>query len=190
MSYFFAESEPTDDPQYLEWVEAVITGVHEALKTDLFFVVKIDNWFGKRWLGFSGKVLGAFGVGKKKLTLPPFIPARVVSQHRFGQAGTDPGRQNQLHVRQLSSQNLQRYTEIVLKDASAFWYSGGSASNGRASFMAYVSTPDGHWPWYVSLRRKETWQVVECIGIGIQELDAFIRRGIEELREAEEGTER
>lgn len=171
--------EPTDDPQYLEWVEAVITGVDEALKTDLFFVVKIDNWFGKRWLGFSGKTLGALGFRKEKLTLPPFVPARVVSQHRFWQAGTDPGRRKRLHVWQRSGENLQRYTEIVLKGASAFWYSGRSASNGRASFMAYVSTPNGHWPWYVSLRRKETWQVVECIGIGIQELDAFICRGIE-----------
>lgn len=185
MPYYYTKSEPTDDPQYLEWVDAVITGVDQTLETDLFFVVKIDNWFGKRWLGFSGKALGALGVFKKKLTLPPFIPARVVSQHRFWQAGTDPGRKKRLHVWQLSAQNLQRYTEIVLKDASAYWYSGRSASNDRASFMAYVSTPNGHWPWYVSLRRKETWQVVECIGIGIQELDAFISRGIEELREAE-----
>jgi hypothetical protein len=179
MSYYYTKSEPTDDPQYLEWVEAVITGVDEALKTDLFFVVKIDNWFGKGWLGFSGKTLGALGFRKEKLTLPPFIPARVVSQHRFGQAGTDPGHRKRLHIWQRSGENLQRYTEIVLKGASAYWYSGRSASNGRASFMAYVSTPKGHWPWYVSLRCKETWQVVECIGIGIQELDAFIYRGNE-----------
>jgi hypothetical protein len=47
--------------------------------------------------------------------------------------------------------------------------------------MAYVSTPDGHWPWYVSLRRGETWRVVESVGIGVPELETFTRRGIEEL---------
>lgn len=179
MSYLYTNSDPTDDLKFVQWVETVITGVDEALKTDLFFVVKIDNWFGKRWLGFSGKTLGALGFRKDKLTLPPFIPTRVVSQHRFWQAGTDPGRRKRLHVWQRSGENLQRYTDIVLKDASAFWYSGCSAPNGRASFMAYVSTPNGHWPWYVSLRRKQTWQVVECIGIGKQELDEFIWRGFE-----------
>ena len=141
MSYYFTKSEPTEDPQYLEWFEAVITGVDEALKTDLFFVVKIDNWFGEAMAWLLGKTLGALGFRKEKLTLPPFVPARVVSQHRFWQAGTDPGRRKRLHVWQRSGENLQRYTEIVLKGASAFWYSGRPASNGQASFMAYVSTP-------------------------------------------------
>ena len=84
---------------------------------------------------------------------------------------------------QRSGENLQRYTEVLLPGAHAFWYSGRSASNDRASFMAYVSTPDGHWPWYVSLQRKKKWRVVDCVGIGIPELETFIRRGIEQLRE-------
>ena len=72
--------------RYLDWVEAAVVGVEEAIKTDQAFLVKIDNWFGKRWLGFSGKALGALGVRKEKLTLPPFIPSRLVSQRRFWNA--------------------------------------------------------------------------------------------------------
>src|SRR5262249_54069328 len=138
------------------------------------------NWFGKRWLGFSGKALGALGVRKKKLTLPPFNPSRVVSQRRFIESGTPAGRRKQLHVWQRSGENLQRYTEVVLQGAHAFWYSGRSASNARGSFMAYLSTPEGYWPWYVSLRRDEKWRVVDCIGIGIRELETFTRRPVDE----------
>jgi hypothetical protein len=70
----YTKSEATDDPEYLDWVEATVVGVEEAIKTEQTYVVKIDNWFGKRWLGFSGKALGALGVRKKKLTLPPSSP--------------------------------------------------------------------------------------------------------------------
>jgi len=180
----YTESEETDDPRYLDWVEAIVAGLDEAIKADKVFIVKIDNWFGQRWLGFSGKSLGVLRICKRKLTLPPFIPSRVVSQRRFCEAGTPPERHKPLHLWQGSWENLQRYTEVVLQGSHAFWYSGRSASNDRASFMAYVSTPDGHWPWYVSLQRKESWRVVESIGIGAAELEEFTRRGIALLNEA------
>ena len=181
----YTQPESTDDPGYLDWVEAIVVGVEEAVTTEQTYIVKIDNWFGKRWLGFSGRALGAVGVRKEKLTLPPFIPSRVISQRRFFAAGTPSGRRQRLHVWQRSGENLQRYTEVVLQGSHAFWYSGRSASNDRGSFMAYVATPEGHWPWYVGLRREKGWQVVDCIGIGIPELEAFARRGIEQLREAD-----
>ena len=183
----YTKSEATDDDEYLDWVEAAMVGVEEAFKTDQTYVVKIDNWFGKRWLGFSGKSLGALGVRKEKLTLPPFVPSRVISQRRFFETGTDPGRRKRLHVWQRSGENLQRYADVVLPGAHAFWYSGRSASNDRASFMAYLSTPDGHWPWYVGLQRQEKWRVVECVGIGIRELETFTHGGVELLREADRG---
>jgi hypothetical protein len=184
--WFDTQTQVTDDLGYLDWVEATIIGVEEAIKTDQTYVVKIDNWFGKRWLGFSGKALGVLGVRKEKLTLPPFIPSRVVSQRRFFEAGTPLGRRKRLHVWQRSGENLQRYTEVVLQGSHAFWYSGRSASNDRGSFMAYVATPAGYWPWYVSLLREEKWRVVECIGIGTRELENFTGRGIKQLREAAE----
>jgi len=179
----YTRPEETDDPGYLDWVEATVVGVEEAIHTTRTYVVKIDNWFGKRWLGFSGKALGALGVRKNRLTLPPFIPSRVVSQRRFFEGDAPPGHRKRLHVWQRSGENLQRNTEIILHGSNAFWYSGRTASNDRGSFMAYVSTPDGHWPWYVSLRRDGTWRVVDCVGIGVPELETFTRRGIEGLRE-------
>lgn len=162
-----------------------MVGVDVSIDTKQTYVMKIDNWFGKRWLGFSGKALGVLGVRNEKLTLPPFIPSRVVSQRRLFERDAPLGRRKRLHVWQRSGENLQRYTETILHGSNAFWYSGRTASNDRGSFMAYVSTPDGHWPWYVHLRRDDRWRVVECVGIGVPELETFTRRGIEELREAE-----
>lgn len=171
----YAKPGPDDDWHYVEWVEAVVAGVVRSTDSERWFVVKIDNWFGKRWLGFSGKTVGALGVRKEKLTLPPFIPSRVVSQYQYRRAGTHPGRHPGLHVYQPSGENLHRYLDVVVQNGSVFWYSGRSASNDRASFMAYVSTPDGHWPWYVGLQRAPTWRIVEAVGIGIPELESFAR---------------
>jgi hypothetical protein len=56
----YAKPEATDDPGYLDRVEATVVGVEEANNTKQTYVVKIDNWFGQRWLGLSGKALFAF----------------------------------------------------------------------------------------------------------------------------------
>ena len=167
----YTKAEALDDPEFLAWVERVIAGVETRFETDQCYVVKIDNWFGQRWLGFSGKSLGAFGWCNARLTLPPFVPSRVVSQSRFLWEGARPGPQQRLHLWQRSSENFHRYADILVREASAFWYSGATKENNRASFMAYVLTPEGHWPWYIGLRKKELWHVVEALGISRSELD-------------------
>ena len=85
-----------------------VEGVEETVDTDHTFVVKIDHWFGKRWLGFSGKAIGKLGVRKRKLTLPPFIPSRVMSVRRFTATGKAAGRFPRIHRWQRSGDNLQR----------------------------------------------------------------------------------
>ena len=178
MTLHYTILEPTDDARFLNWVESVVVGVEERFRMDHAYIVKIDNWFGKGWLGFSGHALGVLGIHKLKLTLPPFVPARVVSQHRFSYsvaAESQPHRP--LHVRQMSGQNLQRYVDVVVHDSNVFWYSGDTATKDRASFMAYVTTPDGSWPWYVGLRRADEWRVVETRGIPQYELEELSRVG-------------
>ena len=160
-----------DDFGYLEWVNSTITGIARTTDENRWFVVKIDNSFGQRWLGFSGKALGALGIRSDKLTLPPFIPSRVVSQYRFWRRGTNPGRHPGLHIYQRSGDNLQRRVETLAPRSNIFWYSGASARNARASFMAYVWTPDGYWPWYVGLHRTANWNVATCVAMSVQELD-------------------
>jgi hypothetical protein len=167
----YTNAEARDDPEFLAWVEGVIAGFESQFQTDQSYVVKIDNWFGQRWLGFSGKAVGALGVRKARLTLPPFVPSRVLSQRRFSSKAPRSKSRQQLHVWQRSGDNFQRYADIVVHDASVFWYSGATKGNGRGSFMAYVLTPEGHWPLYVGLRKSESWQVAEALGVSKRELE-------------------
>ena len=173
MKLRYTEPDAGDDFEYLAWVEHLIKGVDRCIESDRLFVVKIDGWFGQRWLGFSGKALGALGICKKKLILPPFIPSRVVSQYMWSLRDRNRGRQPRLHVYQRSGENLHRYLDVMVPGDNLFWYCGGSARNDRACFMAYVWTPDGHWPWYVGLQRAQTWRIVKSVGIQRPELDAL-----------------
>ena len=52
----YTETEALDDPEFLSWVERIIAGVEARFETDQCYVVKIDNWFGQRWLGFWARV--------------------------------------------------------------------------------------------------------------------------------------
>jgi hypothetical protein len=105
---------PSGKPDF----NGMVRGVREFACVARFRVVLRSTWPMKEptWRGAI------------RWTLPPFVPSRVVSQRRFFEEGTHPGRRKRLHLWQRSGENLQRYTEIVLPGAHAFWYSGRSAS--------------------------------------------------------------
>ncbi len=163
-----------DSVEFMSRVEAVSAGLcRMSCPTDLI-IVRIDNWFGPRWLKFSGKFIGLLGIWKKQLTLPPFTPARVVWQRsaRLGRAGTYELTRSEpsLHVAQRSSDNFQRLVSEVPGLPVLVWFSGGSAANERGSLMAYVPNDAGWWTWYVELVDRDGWIVERRKGISSQEL--------------------
>ena len=54
-----------DDAEFVVLVQRLIHGVVATSKSKDYCVVRIDNWFGERWLNFSGKTLGALGCPQK-----------------------------------------------------------------------------------------------------------------------------
>jgi len=75
-----------DAPQFISAVEQVANGILRRHLPKTFFLIKIDNWFGSKWLGFSGKTMGAIGVWNKPYERDPKglrIPPFVISQRRF-----------------------------------------------------------------------------------------------------------
>jgi hypothetical protein len=163
----------SDDGVFLALVRSLVSGVLDSGRSKHVFVIKIDSWFGKRWLGFSGKSCGKLGIRKTRLTLPPFVPSRVVSQFEWTRPGAPAQRSQHLHIWQPGGANLGRYLESVVPDSSIIWFSGQSAESDRASVMAYVAAPDGHWAWYLGFQRTRTWRIVERAGIsaeGVREL--------------------
>jgi hypothetical protein len=51
-----------DADAFVSVVDGVVDGIARAHRPVEVVVVKIDNWFGDKWLKFSGKVFGALGV--------------------------------------------------------------------------------------------------------------------------------
>jgi len=79
-----------DAPDFVKQVEQVVNGIIHRHSPEIVVLLKIDNWFGSNWLGFSGKLLGALGIWSEpynqsadNIRIPPFVPSRVVSQRRF-----------------------------------------------------------------------------------------------------------
>jgi hypothetical protein len=81
---------PNDDPQFVELVKCIISGLVSDDFPEQIFVMKIDNWFDHKWMKFSG--IGSVGFfwgmnapdtaldefRQDKVTFPPFNPNRVI----------------------------------------------------------------------------------------------------------------
>jgi len=169
----------TDDSDYIEKVRALVLGAVVWCKPQEVYITKIDHWFGERWLAFSGKALGAIGVRLKKLTLPPFVPSRVVNsvymkrnEDKGAYRASEPPRMH-LHRWQPSTKNFQRRVDEIAPEGAFFWYTGATAREGRGALMAYLPVGGEHWPWYIEYARQSEWERIRVIGVSAQELVSF-----------------
>src|SRR5947207_627257 len=120
--------EPTerDDAQYVELVSLMLNSLIQVETPQEVYIIQIDHWFDHKWKRFSGKVLGALGVWKSTVTLPPFDPGRVISQQYY--RAKDPSTliydleiAKPLHLDQWAAHNLQRYVKHVSKSGLFLW---------------------------------------------------------------------
>jgi hypothetical protein len=157
-----------DSPEFIAEVRACVNGVLCINSPAELIIINIDNWFGQRWLHFAGKALGAVGVWRddERLTVPPFVPRRVRSEHRFL-----PPRyervfaSNPIHIPAESQHALRRRISQIAPGASFVWYSGGSKRSGRGAIMAYLYSEESYWTWYVELTESKIWCVTTAKGI-------------------------
>lgn len=176
------EAQSDDSPEFVSAVEQTTRGIFHQVGPSTLLLMKIDNWFGFRWLGFCGKLLGIAGVHcrlpkarARQFTIPPFVPARVVSQRRF----VAPDFQEQpagepLHKSIPSSKALRRKAVVEIPDTAMIWFSGGTANNDRGSLMVYMPIGAEYWAWYVAFRRTDSgWTLSELRGITKEQLRQF-----------------
>ncbi len=79
-----------DDPGFLDQVEWIVTDRVDQYKPAELYVIRIRDWFDYKWCYFSGKAVGAVGVKKFcDLTLPPFVPNRVIAQEHYDRVATN-----------------------------------------------------------------------------------------------------
>ena len=181
-----------DAANFVMQVMQTANGILHRHTPETLLLVKIDNWFGSKWLGFSGKALGAIGVWDKpynqppdNIKVPPFVPNRVVSQRRFaGPAYEEVDGGKPLHTQIPSNLALVRKTGIAAPGTALVWYSGNSKTTGRGALMAYIPVAGSYWAWYVGFVAKKTWQVNEAWDIKREDLSELMEQGSRTIQSA------
>ena len=167
--------QPDDAPEFADLVERALCGILRRYAPPVVTLIKIDNWFGSRWLGFAGKFLGIAGVGQnvnkgrertRGIRIPPFVPERVVSQRRFVAPAFDEIEAGEpIHKPVPSRTALRRKIAVEAPGQAIIWYSGNSEANGRGALMAYIPLDDTYWLWFVDIKKADAWRITEIRGI-------------------------
>lgn len=170
----------TDAPGFIKLVTRLIEGAVATHQPTEVRVFRIDNWFGHKWLRFSGKALGAIGVWGGRLTMPPFVKNRLTNEWQWVRHSASGKYEpmvvtSGLHHQGLASDNLRRQVKHLAPRIALFWFSGNTTKSGRGSLMGYIPvTKEGeHWAWYLSLERKKDWKIVRRKNIHEYELRKF-----------------
>lgn len=177
----FIKPTDDDDPGFLALVSRLLTSsIRQTHPTDVF-LVRIDQWFDHKWFAFAGKIYGKVAIRKsQRLTIPPFIPGRVVSQHVYTLDG-DVYRKRQapsLHRYQHSGENLSRFIGHTTESGVFLWFSGDTVRNEHGSVMLYAIQGEMQSGWYASFRRGADWQLFKAKGISRAELMRMIESEI------------
>ena len=162
----------SDDPEFVGIVSRILDSSVELYRSAEVYVIHIDNWFDVKWRAFSGRVLGAVGIWKRQLTVPPFRPNRVLSQSHFSVVHGDyvVTHADPLHRNQPSSEDLYRDIRHLADSALFFWYSGASLQSGRGSLMLYHIADGEASSWYASFHRAPAWKLLHTREISRAEL--------------------
>jgi hypothetical protein len=161
----------TEQATFHAKVHEVANGVVRKYAPQILILIEVDGWFGSKWLGFSGKMLGALGVWSQPLSVPPFVPSRIVSQRRFISPDyLEAAVGNPLHITVPSSVAIRRKLATVEPNAAVLWFSRESPDNGHGALMTYIPSGGSYFHWYASWQRHGDWKIEETINISRQEL--------------------
>jgi hypothetical protein len=173
---------------------AITRGAMAAHDAAHLAIIMIDGWFGPKWIGFQGKVLGSNGAHSSRhaesphlYTLPPFVPARVVAEQRFGRLTDGSWKELQdrarLHIAQPSDHNRTRTLASLVDPRTLLIWHGSTRD--RASMMAYWVTADRVDSWHLTAER--TSEPIRLIGTRIRpdELDRLKQLGVATIQQSQ-----
>ena len=132
-----------DSAEFMKKVQALVVGVARDYMPARLYVIRIDNWFGPKWMRFAGKLsVGKHfyaGIHKVTLHVPPFVPHRVVAEQVFAGPNYDETvARPLLHIECASMLALTRRIADVDGDAAFVWFSSESKEQKRGSIMVYL----------------------------------------------------
>jgi hypothetical protein len=109
-------SKENEDEKFVQMIEQIVNVGINFTKPKEIYIIKIDNWFDFKWLGFIGKTLGELGMwNNEELRIPPFIPDRILEQSYFHKTGENYFKQKapNLHIYQSSGNNITGKRKLV-----------------------------------------------------------------------------
>jgi len=171
-----------DSGEFMRKVQALVVGVARDYEPARLYVVRIDNWFGPKWMHFAGKFTAgkgfAIGVHKTTLHVPPFVPHRAVAERVFaGPNFNEVVIKPPLHIECTSELALTRRITDVDKEAAFVWFSSKSEVQKRGSIMVYLpaasaptaSRRDGPrrtGAFYIGFSQRESaWELAMLRGV-------------------------
>jgi hypothetical protein len=189
-------AQSNDDPQFLDLVRRAVAAELQVKAAQEAFFIRIDNWFDRKWLNFSGiGRVGFWNAGfsgisdtaldefrQKKATFPPFSPNRVIAEHVFMRAedGSYSVAQDaplvHSQMRGSSCRNLHRRISNFSSSALFAWFSSKTGSNLHGSLMVYRVNGARVTCWYSSFSKEREWRLLRTEGIGRERLRAWIQK--------------
>ena len=165
-----------DDLAFVGAVEKLLQSLLLKKNPETVVVVKIDNWFDHKWLNFTGKSWGVIARWNSDLVVPPFNPNRVMEQLTYQRIGDQykPIDMPALHKRCPSEENQHRKLRHMFSSALLIWWSGNTLVNAHGSIMVYDLTREEHDAWFVSMIRKDQWQIQNTEVISPNEVHQLI----------------
>jgi hypothetical protein len=190
----FVSTQQGDSAEFIEKARAIAIGVAKDDEPVRIYVIRIDNWFGPKWMHFAGKFTAgkgaALGVHKSRLHVPPFVPHRIVAELVF--AGPDFEETvltPPLHIDCPSKIALSRRIADIDKDAAFVWFSGQSETQNRGAVMVYLPIAfdpaarrrkglRGNGAFYVGFSQDEiSWKPAMLRGIASSEVSHLEQSG-------------
>ena len=153
----------------------IIKGAIKLTNPEDIYFVYIDNWFDSKWLGFSGKVLGAAGKWKGN-TIPPFNRNRISggSHLRLANGIYERIEDNlAIHQNWSSSDNLNNKLSRHSKNGLFAWIGENNKINEFGSLMVYNHQEnEENWQWYASFKQKteDEWFIHKSVGLNKKEI--------------------
>ena len=190
----FISMQQGDSAEFIEKARAIALGVAQEYEPARLYIIRIDNWFGSKWMHFAGKFTvgiplrrglyaAAIGVHKSRLHVPPFVPHRVVAERVFvGPDFEETVAAAPLHIEIPSKIALTRRIEDIDMDAVFVWFSGESEAQKRGSVMVYLPEafdPKAPRRWklrntdsfYVGFSQREiNWEPAMLRGVSLGEV--------------------
>lgn len=165
-----------DAPEFFAAISRLLHRAAHAYDADRVSVFSIKRWFGERWLGFRGKVVGALGVRcniwseKLSLRVPPFHPNRIKLGLTYRRGPRGYKLTPEVALNPYAKRSSESNTRLLLCDACGpglyAWFTSGTRKMDRGSIMVYHIHPDGDAGWFVGFARTSHWQPTHRVGIG------------------------